>query len=105
MLRLISALALLGLYQMPASAETIRHCLLEVHGTKFISGPCDFSPSGDGDFVITKGNHFAYVHVSPEPRGYWNGFPPESHAHDDLGKLKRNKGCWENRNARVCAER
>lgn len=105
MLRLLSALALLALGQVAAKAETIRHCLLEVQGTRFISGPCDFSPNGEGDFIITKGNYFAYVFVSPETNSYWNGSPPESHAHDSLGILKRNKGCWENEHARVCANR
>lgn len=109
MRRLIRQLCIVGSGGLaaPALAEQIRHCELTVNGKSYIDGPCDYEPVGGGDFVIRQGPYFAYVYVAPEPRpnGYWNGDPPGNHAHDPLGDLQRQEGCWINDRARVCAER
>lgn len=104
----LSAIALLTVasgLSGTATAETIRQCELTVEGKTYIQGRCDYDAIGGGDFVIREGKYFAYVYVSPEPNGYWNGDPPGNHAHAALGDLKRSKGCWSNATAKVCAER
>lgn len=88
-----------------ATAETIRQCELTVAGKTYIQGPCDYDPIGGGDFIIRQDRYFAYVYVSPQPNGYWNGDPPGDRAHEPLGDLSRSKGCWSNATAKVCAER
>lgn len=102
---LLALSAFLGI-AAPAAAETIRHCELVVDGKTYISGSCDYEPIGGGDFMIKKGDYFAYIYVSsPPPSGHWNGDPPGDRAHWPLGDLRRQKGCWVNEKARVCAER
>jgi len=82
-------------------------CLLEVNGTKYISGRCKIEMDKDGSFRIydlKKVGYFAYVnmlHVGAV--GYWNGIEKGSHAHDDLGELYQEGACWKNETAKVCA--
>lgn len=87
-------------------------CLLEVDGKTWISGKCEFTSigmgAGDGSFIITgKNDHFAYANQDGKVmRGSWNGELKASHAHEELGMLKRDprdKACWVNDRARICA--
>ncbi|WP_139204613.1 hypothetical protein [Pacificibacter marinus] len=83
-------------------------CLLVVEAEEVIRGRCKFSPNGsDGSFVISSynGKYFAYVIIQDAgiADGYWNGEPYARHAHDPLGVLLREEGCWVNERASVCA--
>lgn len=93
------------------SARDISRCLLEVDGTTWVDGPCEFQPleQGDASFeVIEKAQPqtFAYIFMAQDgdpPYGFWNGGGGASHAHDDLGELRRDGACWVNDRVRVCA--
>ena len=96
----------------PASAEIgvgrPASCLLHVKGHEAIRGECEFTPTNrDGSFIISSynGKYFAYVIITQKgvADGYWNGSPYASHAHNPLGKLYREDGCWVNNLAPVCA--
>lgn len=89
-------------------------CLLVVDGKTHISGKCrivmDFENDGGGSFEILeirkgRGQYFAQVLVSGRDAavGYWNGERLATHAHSQLGDLKRDGACWKNERARVCA--
>lgn len=84
-------------------------CLLEVNGKKYISGACKIEMDEDGSFRVydlKKRGYFAYVTITDNgATGSWNGVQRGSHAHDDLGELMRDGGCWKNENAKVCAWR
>lgn len=89
---------------VPRPAE----CLLIVGDQKLIGGRCTFTPlDAEGSFTIAglDGQFFAYVLVTGrgEADGYWNGTPGAQHAHDPLGKLRRDDACWVNDSASVCA--
>jgi hypothetical protein len=83
-------------------------CLLIVGDQKLIGGRCTFTPlDAAGSFTIAglDGLFFAYVLVTGkgEAEGYWNGTPRAQHAHEPLGKLRRDDACWVNDSASVCA--
>ena len=91
-------------------------CLLQVDGRIYLNGPCKIDMQGGGDFMISAAQnvtagyfasvHFASVHldkVTGTAIGFWNGRQAESHAHDDLGTLRRKGACWSNSRATVCA--
>lgn len=99
-----------------ATAEVISRCVLVVHQAAFIDGPCSFSANDDGSFTLGvtdthegASTYFAYIEVEEndpgKAYGYWNGFPPESHAHEHLGELNRDGACWVSESAKVCAFR
>lgn len=100
--------AFVSLMLAPAMAAD---CLIEVDGTRYIDGPCEFDLiDGSGSFKIgvyppeTEVPRFAYVYVDSAPAyGFWNGEPAESHAHESLGDLTRDGACWFNQEARICA--
>lgn len=109
--RLAICAALLAL-QTPAYAEIgvgrAASCLLHVKGFEAIRGECEFTPTNtDGSFIISSynGKYFAYVIITRKgvADGYWNGTPYASHAHNSLGRLYREEGCWVNNLASVCA--
>lgn len=84
------------------------NCLLVVEGVQLITGKCLFTPQDrDGSFQINgaNGKFFAMVQVESKGVGigYWNGEPYASHAHNPLGTLHREDGCWVNDTASVCA--
>ncbi|WP_394155766.1 hypothetical protein [Loktanella salsilacus] len=102
---IVAAALLIG--ASPAFAKDAT-CELVLYGRTIMNGPCDFSPNGrDGSFVVTDQNgYFAYaLKDGDEMKGYWNGYAKASHAHDDLGNLRRgrDRACWENDTARLCA--
>lgn len=94
-----------------AMARDITRCIIEVDGTIWANGPCDFEPlsSDDGMFVVTeKAKPSAFAYITPPRDGYpadgsWNGPGLDSHAHEYLGQLRRDGACWVNERARVCA--
>lgn len=93
-----------------ANAYTAK-CLLQVEGTTYINGDCNFSPFNDGTGSFSLGTDdpttrfFAYVFVNEDgtANAAWNGADGASHAHNDLGELKRNGACRFNDRAIICA--
>lgn len=83
-------------------------CLLDVGGTVYIDGPCDFDTGSwkDGSFRIhgADGRYFAYVFVDGKrATAHWNGVLAERRAHDPLGTLTRDGACWIGEGVRLCA--
>lgn len=98
-----------GLAPVLAQAKTGR-CVLQVNKKTFLDGPCEIKISDkQGSFSIGAGEshrskYFAYVNMDEDgAHGYWNETPDASHAHAELGILKRDGACWTNDTARVCA--
>ena len=97
-----------ALLPSPAHART-GHCVLQVKGKTYLNGPCEIARDPDGSFTIGVGEtrhsrYFAYVNMEDDgAHGFWNETPDASHAHSDLGLLKREGACWKNATARVCA--
>ena len=82
-------------------------CVLEVAGKSYINGACDYRllDGGRGGFQATGADdrHFVYVYVEGErATAHWNGESAESRAHDPLGELHREGGCWVNDTNRIC---
>lgn len=104
---------LVPLSHAPAIADdTIPgECLIAVKGRTYRDGPCRISLQTDGSFQAgggRRGEYFATVDVdtaSGGGRANWNGPSAEGHAHDPLGPVVRQGGCWVNDKARVCAWR
>ena len=88
-------------------------CLIAVDGGTQLNGRCNIEIRADGSFTVGVGDksrskYFAYVDLdggTDLAHGYWNGIEAESHAHEDLGMLKKNGACWQNARARICAWR
>jgi hypothetical protein len=112
----LAALALAGtltsdVHAGPYSLTTINakpgRCILEVNGTRLISGACRVDLERDGSFSIydvADPGYFAMVfRDGPKAIGYWNGARGSHHAQDPLGTLTRKGAYWQNRRARVCA--
>lgn len=84
-------------------------CKLNVNGTSYINGECYIEfVDKEGSFYIfqnqnRKGYFAALLRDGPTGNGYWNGSPDSTHAHDELGQLKRNGGCWINDKSSICA--
>lgn len=111
-----SALFVGVLASAPAAAQSgdeadyrTGRCSLVVNGRSRISGRCLYSLERDGSFYIREAGrrgddfYFAYVNVDGRvAEGSWNGARASTHAHDSLGRLRRNGACWVNRRARVC---
>ncbi|MFV0389960.1 MAG: hypothetical protein ACK5NT_14545 [Pyrinomonadaceae bacterium] len=111
MKKIILLITICFLMSVISNAQTAKRgrCLLEVNGKKYISGACKIEMDKDGSFRIydlKKRGFFAYVNMADVGAvGYWNGPNRDSHAHENLGELFRNGGCWEGENAKVCAWR
>lgn len=56
--------ALIGLSAAPALAAPISHCVIEVHGTIYLDGPCDFHGGRNGSFELRSAGYDAYVFVA-----------------------------------------
>jgi hypothetical protein len=103
----VSLLFLLG--AMSSALAFKGECVLQVKGASYLDGPCDIIMEKDGSFQVTtvKGRlYFAYVNLEGDgtANGSWNGtIPGATHAHDNLGTLTRQGGCWTNDQARICA--
>jgi hypothetical protein len=110
-------LAFVGLAAVGGHAtakERVAKCYLSVDGKAYLDQVCVFDPEKDGSFTIgTAGENgtvrmpfFAYVNKNDNgsAQGYWNEDASSTHAHTDLGVLKRKGGCWQNARAKVCAQ-
>ena len=91
-----------------AASRAVSRCLLVVEGRTVFSGPCSYDQfDADGSFTITERHrqpYFGYLlRDGRSGHGYWNGGRRSSHAHDDLGPMRQNGGCWENRRNKICA--
>lgn len=86
-------------------------CLISVRGRTYRDGPCRITLYPGGGFQAgggRGGEYFATVDIDAASGGaqaFWNGAEAESHAHDPLGDVVRQGGCWVNAKARVCAWR
>ncbi|KAA1233657.1 hypothetical protein FHL81_19950 [Agrobacterium tumefaciens] len=93
----------------PAAKQTPpnrKNCLLQVAGKKVIDGACHWGNYGgvDGSFVMEANGYFALIGIEKtSANGAWNETPGSTHAHSDLGDMKRDGKCWKNKNVRVCA--
>lgn len=94
-----------------AASADMGRCLLQVDKRTYLDGTCNVEMQDDGSFSIGMGDsnrskYFAVVDVDPDTetaRGFWNGRRAESRAHDELGELSKQGGCWVNSRARICA--
>ena len=101
----------LGYGQASADQTVKGECLISVKGRTYLDGPCPILLQPGGSFQAGNGRggtYFATVDVdgaTGTARANWNGRNAESHAHDPLGTMKRDAGCWSNASAKVCAWR
>ena len=98
MVRGCSVLYLTALLGGQAQAFT---CLLEVSGRSYTDGACEYEEDADGSFRffdVTNPRMFVYINVNADGTalGYWPGPAGGTHAHDNLGVLKRDGACWKN---------
>ncbi len=105
-----AVLVALAVLMAGAASAAPGKCLLVVDGKTYLNGPCPIDLSKDGSFSIGTGpraTYFAYVNVDRPgfATGSWNEERGASHAHSDLGRLRRNDACWVNERAIVCAWR
>lgn len=86
--------------------ERHRPCELIVKGRKIFSGQCSknqdddiikYSAVGPGLFV-----HLILNDDRKTAQAYWNGGDGASHAHDDLGIMRRIGKCWMGGHSSVC---
>ncbi len=101
----------LGPVAAQADERVSGECLISVGGRTYLDGPCRITLYPGGGFQAGgrgRGAYFATVDIDSASGGatsFWNGVDAESHAHDPLGTVVRQGGCWVNSNARVCAWR
>ncbi|MEN0115462.1 MAG: hypothetical protein AAGD15_01960 [Agrobacterium cavarae] len=89
----------------PRTSPNRKGCVLEVDGKKAIDGACHWGPYGDNkdSFVMEGNRYFAIISISgSSASGSWNETPGSTHAHTDLGDLKRDGKCWRSKTVRVC---
>lgn len=90
------------------ATKAFRSCLLQVDGKKVIDGACSWGPYGGigSDFVMEAEGYFAILSAdsATTATGYWNGERNASHAHDNLGELKKSGNCWTGSKARLCVQ-
>ncbi|XUY27074.1 hypothetical protein RMR21_001465 [Agrobacterium sp. rho-8.1] len=92
----------------PAAKQTPpnrKNCLLEVDGKKAINGVCYWGPYGTdkGSFVMEGNQYFAYIGINGSTAsGTWNATPGSTHAHSNLGDMKRDGKCWKSNKVRLC---
>ena len=101
----------LGPVAAQADERVSGECLISVGGRTYLDGPCRITLYPGGGFQAGgrgRGAYFATVDIDSASGGatsFWNGVDAESHAHDPLGTVVRQGGCWVNSNERVCAWR
>lgn len=83
-----------------------RPCELVVDGKVIHSGQCSRSKDNSGE-TITAVERDTFVMVSYNDDGksvavYWNGPIGGTHAHVDLGVMRRDGSCWTNRQSSIC---
>ena len=102
----VLAAALFGTSNPSRAAEDRpADCELTVRGKTYIKGVCQFRPTGGGGFQISGNDYFAYVSITAPgvAEASWNESPQSTHAHSNLGTLKRKGACWVGANATICA--
>ena len=93
----------------PDADQTVpnrKNCLLEVNGKKAINGACYWKQdeTNKGSFYMERNRYFAYINVNgSNASGAWNETPGSTHAHSNLGDMKRDGKCWRSKNVRVCS--
>ena len=96
----------------PVAAVGITKCVIEVDGTFYLNGPCNFERESDGSFEIGVGppgvasQFFAYLVLGTDGEsalGYWNSPDAGEKAYEDLGPMTRDGACWVSAAARLCA--
>lgn len=99
---------------LPAAAFPISKCVIEVEGTAYLDGPCNYEEESDGSFQIGVGapgvasKYFAYLVTGFQgapAQGYWNSVDAADKAFEDLGVMTQDGACWVNDTARLCAFR
>ncbi|MCJ2099466.1 hypothetical protein [Methylobacterium sp. E-046] len=98
----------LGTDATKADERILGECLILVRGRAYLDGPCRITLYPGGGFMAGDGEYFATVDIDAASGGaqaYWNGVQAERHAHDPLGDVVRQGGCWVNASAKVCAWR
>lgn len=105
----LPAAGLLALAATPAAALP-GECLLQVNGRTVADGFCHviFFSGGSFQIVGRPGEPSAVVNIdgsSGRAEAYWNGEERAAHAHEPLGTVVRQGGCWINDHARACAWR
>lgn len=84
-------------------------CRLEVAGRVFMDGSCQYEEDQDGSFRFfgEDPRMFVYVNMNGDgtAQGYWPGPDGGTHAHDNLGTLRRDGACWTNDQVAACAWR
>lgn len=74
-------------------------CLFELEGKKLIEGEC--TSKRESDYAIVYGDKvFAQVQGSDDEG--WTGYWGETHAHNELGLMRKNASCFENDRAKIC---
>lgn len=90
---------------VPQTPPNRRGCVLEVDGEKVIDGACYWGPYGadKNNFVMEANRYFAVIGISgSSASGSWNETVGSTHAHTNLGDMKRDGKCWKNNRVRVC---
>lgn len=90
-----------------SDATVSGECLIQVSGRTYRDGLCRIRLYPGGGFQ-KEGAIFAAVDIDPSSgtaTAYWTGPGPASHAHEPLGAVVRQGGCWVSDSARVCAWR
>lgn len=99
-------------------------CLLEVNGKAYISGACTYQTYSGGGFMINgprqifpgvdyprpryqtgqrSADYFAQVNIEGRTgEAYWNEQRRATHAHSNLGTVRRDGACWVNARTRIC---
>ena len=54
--------------------------------------------------LMEANGYFALIGIDTTgANGAWNETPGGTHAHSDLGDMKRDGECWKNKSVRACA--
>lgn len=96
--------------QLPANFNGEADCRLTVDGKTVIDGQCFVEADNQFGYSLNvferanKKGYFATVlGDGADVEGYWNGSPTSTHAHDSIGKVKRQGGCWTSSRGQICA--
>lgn len=110
----LALLALAGAFLLidnavKADERVTGECLISVRAHTYRVGHCLITLYLGGGFQAgggRGGEYFATVDIDAASGGaqaFWNGLEAESHAHNPLGDVVRQGGCWVDANGRICA--
>lgn len=89
----------------PQTPPNRKNCLLVVDGKKAIDGACYWKQddTDKGSFYMEGNRYFAYIGIDGSTAsGAWNETPGSTHAHTNLGDMKRDGKCWKSKTVRLC---